>query len=731
MKVLYVFSILILFIFINQGNCQYTHTFTEVTRIFNGGSFNNATFGFDGNIFVARGTGGLNTYQYKDSTFFHKSSIADAYSNAKDVKFRSDGIIFLANYYYGLYAYKYENDGFEFLSSIDERTENIALGPDGTVFTVCEDTDYLRAYEFINSTFYKKSEYKVNSLANVTVDEHGTIYIASGFNEGVKAFDYDGAKFIQKAEISNTEGYGKSVDARNDSILFLANSGDGIYAYRYRGSSFQQLDFIATPANDIAVFDTLVYVTSSSELYAFTFNNSTFKQVGFTNLEYTPYGIALTVNPNGDILISNGDRGMKLYKFNKLKFELIAEINDSGEPQNVAFDNKNKIYLASGYGGLQVYNFDNNILNYEAAINNRGFANDVIVGPEGVIFLACRDSGLYAYELNNNQLDETAHVNDGDLAWNVDRDSYGNIFLANGQDGVRAYQYNGSSFVSIGHINDGIGAYAAAVSIFIDNSDNIYVAYGDDGVKMYNFENGEFSLLAKRLLEDWFYSGDVAVNENGTIFSSGGMAALLAYAIQDTNLIRKATLPNNDADAYEVGVDIGPDGTIYRAANNFNRRSTHKIFALDFKDSSFKIKAYLNVSKLYNINVREDGLIFVSSERGLIVYKLDENSTSINSCLISPKEFVCTQNYPNPFNPETTIKYNLPANQSVYPVKIKIYDALGRLITTLKNEPQNPGIHSVKWNGKNTAGQSMPSGIYFCVVEAGQFKATQKILLVR
>jgi hypothetical protein len=88
-------------------------------------------------------------------------------------------------------------------------------------------------------------------------------------------------------------------------------------------------------------------------------------------------------------------------------------------------------------------------------------------------------------------------------------------------------------------------------------------------------------------------------------------------------------------------------------------------------------------------------------------------------------------NYPNPFNPETTIKYNLPVDQSVYSVKIKLYDALGRLITTLKDESQNPGMHTVKWNGKNLSGLNMPSGIYFCVVQAGPCQTAQKMLLVR
>ncbi len=88
-------------------------------------------------------------------------------------------------------------------------------------------------------------------------------------------------------------------------------------------------------------------------------------------------------------------------------------------------------------------------------------------------------------------------------------------------------------------------------------------------------------------------------------------------------------------------------------------------------------------------------------------------------------------NYPNPFNPETTIKYNLPADQLFYQVKVKIYDALGRLTSTLINELQNPGLNTVKWNGKSAAGQNMTSGIYFCFVHAGQYKATQKMLLVR
>jgi hypothetical protein len=99
--------------------------------------------------------------------------------------------------------------------------------------------------------------------------------------------------------------------------------------------------------------------------------------------------------------------------------------------------------------------------------------------------------------------------------------------------------------------------------------------------------------------------------------------------------------------------------------------------------------------------------------------------------IIHAQEFKLFSNYPNPFNPETTIRYSLPADQSSYQVIIKIYDVLGQLVITLRDEHQRPGLYQLTWNGRNAAGQAVPSGVYFCVLDAGSFKATQKMLLVR
>jgi Ca-activated chloride channel family protein len=102
-----------------------------------------------------------------------------------------------------------------------------------------------------------------------------------------------------------------------------------------------------------------------------------------------------------------------------------------------------------------------------------------------------------------------------------------------------------------------------------------------------------------------------------------------------------------------------------------------------------------------------------------------------NESKVVPGNFKLFANYPNPFNPETRIRYNLPADQSTYRVIIKIYNVLGELIITLRDENQQPGMYQLTWDGRNSAGQVVPSGVYFLTLEAGKFKATQKMLLVK
>jgi hypothetical protein len=96
-----------------------------------------------------------------------------------------------------------------------------------------------------------------------------------------------------------------------------------------------------------------------------------------------------------------------------------------------------------------------------------------------------------------------------------------------------------------------------------------------------------------------------------------------------------------------------------------------------------------------------------------------------------PKAFAFNQNYPNPFNPSTTITFSLPSKSIV---SLKVFDALGREVTTLVNGELSAGYHSQQWNATN-----IPSGIYFFRLQArqttggqvGSFVETKKLVLLR
>src|SRR4030095_1189803 len=88
-----------------------------------------------------------------------------------------------------------------------------------------------------------------------------------------------------------------------------------------------------------------------------------------------------------------------------------------------------------------------------------------------------------------------------------------------------------------------------------------------------------------------------------------------------------------------------------------------------------------------------------------------------------PKIFKLYQNYPNPFNPVTSIKFNIPKPSFV---NITIYDALGRKLDELVNTKLIAGYYNAEWNASNYA-----SGIYFYRIEAGDYIAEMKMVLIK
>lgn len=92
----------------------------------------------------------------------------------------------------------------------------------------------------------------------------------------------------------------------------------------------------------------------------------------------------------------------------------------------------------------------------------------------------------------------------------------------------------------------------------------------------------------------------------------------------------------------------------------------------------------------------------------------------------APKDYHLSQNYPNPFNPNTTINYQLAKSGKVV---IKIYDILGKEVTTLVNEYKDAGKYSATFSAED--GIYLPSGIYVYELRANQYLARNKMMLVK
>ena len=93
-----------------------------------------------------------------------------------------------------------------------------------------------------------------------------------------------------------------------------------------------------------------------------------------------------------------------------------------------------------------------------------------------------------------------------------------------------------------------------------------------------------------------------------------------------------------------------------------------------------------------------------------------------------PVDFVLHQNYPNPFNAETQIIYELPHAARV---TIEVINTMGQHVTTLLDREETAGVHRATWNGADSDGNPVASGIYLYQFKSGDFIETKKRTLLK
>jgi len=332
-------------------------------------------------------------------------------------------------------------------------------------------------------------------------------------------------------------------------------------------------------------------------------------------------------------------------------------------------------------------------------ITNRSeiFIDDLLISSSQVTSI---DSGLVGFwPFNGNADDESGNGNHGQVI---------GATLTSGQTETDSsvYYFDGiNDYIEINNNLTGNLGDSASITFWFHTTDETFQARDQ---RLVEKDNGSWWVFFITQSDNFVFS----VSENNRD-SFGDVVLTKEQMINRWHFIA-AVKTNNE---YKVFADDSLALQFYTPFNHINTIATMTFGRSEFWTSQH-FKGKLDDIRLYN--------------RALTPEELDilaDFPTSVAAIdLVAPDNFRLFQNYPNPFNPETTIRYQLiRASQ----VKLSIYNLLGQSVVTLVNEPLLAGEYQTVWNGKDSYGLSVASGVYLIQMSAANFVQTRKVLLIR
>nr|MBC8479536.1 T9SS type A sorting domain-containing protein [FCB group bacterium] len=205
-----------------------------------------------------------------------------------------------------------------------------------------------------------------------------------------------------------------------------------------------------------------------------------------------------------------------------------------------------------------------------------------------------------------------------------------------------------------------------------------------------------------------------------------------AVDILDIVSIVNLILGNRSADATranifqtENGVEMTSDGYVGAVQMTLNHNSD---FAIELTGDAL-IADYVttgNTTTLVVVNPESKGIFTATGEFSIDSAVAANSAAYINVNVAD--SFALLSNYPNPFNPETVINYEIAVNGSV---EIAVFNMVGQKIATLVNENREVGNYSTIWNGMDSNGREVASGVYIVQLKSQNEIVTNKITLLR
>ncbi|HEY3249708.1 MAG TPA: SBBP repeat-containing protein [Ignavibacteria bacterium] len=239
---------------------------------------------------------------------------------------------------------------------------------------------------------------------------------------------------------------------------------------------------------------------------------------------------------------------------------------------------------------------------------------------------------------------------------------------------------------------------------------------------------------------EWHRALGLAIDHSENVYVTGGDYNKIAVIKYNTNGIVQWVNTRDGEAGYGITLDDRQD--VYVTGNvNVNNGITDGItikydrFGNQLWEA-FYDRGFSNNDRPVRIKTNSHCDVYVAgfSQDSAGVFEnfiLKYNECSIHSPLVLinssviPNSFNLYQNYPNPFNPSTKIKFDIPANSSGK-VSLRVYDLIGREVSTLLDQDIQPGTHEVEFDGSNFS-----SGIYFYKLVSDNYVETRKMILTK
>jgi len=205
-------------------------------------------------------------------------------------------------------------------------------------------------------------------------------------------------------------------------------------------------------------------------------------------------------------------------------------------------------------------------------------------------------------------------------------------------------------------------------------------------------------------------------------------------------VIRPENIDQSQLFAWSVSVD--PNGQPVHYTLTLNATISGSVVTVE-QDTSGRV-IMIPYSEMYDLlsesNVQDfsvfewivsssDGQLNTTANNGprTITFDIGYMLNNASEALL-PDVFALHQNYPNPFNPVTTIRFDVPEESRV---RIDIYNVMGQKVAAVVDAHYQPGFHAVNWGGMTTSGSALSSGMYFYRIQADNFTAVKKLILVK